>query len=174
MEKYRIIRKLSQSQTQSNRVSLAATLTNQLVILKEVNCTGQFDKEQVLNESKVLASLSHPNIVKLLETFVINYPHSTAACVCIVTEYCEGGDLAQLVRKLNEVDVKEIIIQLLLAIKYLHDKNILHRDLKLRNIFVTSFRAEDRVLRIKVGDFGIARWLDGNQMATTIDRKSVV
>lgn len=166
MEKYRVIRKLSETQT--GRVSLASFSQDprRLVIIKEVNCIGLLDKEQVLNESKVLASLSHPNIVKLIESFVVNYSQSYS-CVCIVTEYCEGGDLSQLMRSFNHESFKEIIIQLLLAVKYLHDKNIIHRDLKLKNIFIAS-RADDRVLRIKVGDFGIARCLESNQMATTM------
>lgn len=92
----------------------------------------------------------------------------TTSAVCIVTEYCEGGDLSQLIR-FNECsikDIQEILIQLLLALKYLHDMNILHRDLKLRNIFISS--RSGGILRVKIGDFGIARSLEISQMATTM------
>lgn len=167
MENYRIIRKLSESSTSC--VSLAESLiSNQFtlkVVIKEIYFDPRIsllDRKQVLNESKVLASLSHPNIIKLLDTFM------TTSAVCIVTEYCEGGDLSRLVR-FNECsikDIQEIFIQLLLALKYLHDMNILHRDLKLRNIFISS--RSGGILRVKIGDFGIARSLETSQMATTM------
>jgi serine/threonine protein kinase len=162
MEKYRIIRNLSESNL--SKVSLAETITsNQLVAIKEVNFEASNNGNSALNESKLLASLSHPNILKLIETFV-----STNGSVCLVTEYCEAGDLAQLVRSGNYAigDIKEIIVQLLLALKYLHDKNILHRDLKLCNILVSS--RSGGIIRIKIGDFGIARSLQSSQMATTM------
>ncbi len=157
MEKYRLIRKISESAI--NKVHLAESFNRKLVVIKEIALDGH--RNQVVNESKLLASLSHPNILRLIETFLTN------GGVCIVTEYCEGGDLGQQVHTLSLDDIKEIIVQLLLAIKYLHDKNILHRDLKLRNIFISS-RKDDRIFRIKIGDFGIARCLESSQMATTM------
>lgn len=154
MEKYRIIRKLSESP--GSKVHLASDLSRKLVVIKETtNSSSNF------NESKLLAGLSHPNIVKLIETF------QWGGSVCLVTEYCEGGDLGQHVNGLSLADIKEIIVQLLLAVKHLHDRNVIHRDLKMRNIFVSS-RRDDKIFRIKIGDFGIARSLESSQMATTM------
>lgn len=77
-------------------------------------------------------------------------------------EFCAGGDLNQLIvdqkeahggRKLEEAQVVDWATQIALAIFYMHDKRILHRDLKTPNIFIT----DDRV---KLGDFGISKVLD--------------
>lgn len=165
MEKYRIVKKLSESS--SSRVSLVelTTSSRQLFVIKEINFHARvslLDRNQILNESNLLASLSHPNILKFIETFV-----TENGTICIVTEYCEGGDLVESSRNNLEFDdIKTIIIQLLLALKYLHDKNILHRDLKLKNIFISS--KSGGIVRIKIGDFGIARSLGCNQLATTM------
>lgn len=82
-------------------------------------------------------------------------------CLCIVTEYCEGGDLDQKFKELKkkqhtleEEQVVEWLIQILIAVQYMHKSRILHRDLKARNIFLKSNQ-------VKIGDFGISRILVG-------------
>jgi NIMA (never in mitosis gene a)-related kinase 11 len=78
-----------------------------------------------------------------------------------VTEYCEGGDLDQRLKELKKKDgrleesqVVEWLIQILLAVQYMHKSRVLHRDLKARNIFLKSNQ-------VKIGDFGISRILVG-------------
>ena len=77
-------------------------------------------------------------------------------------EFCSGGDLNQLIteqkenlggRKIEEKRIVEWAAQIALAIFYMHDKRILHRDLKTPNIFITDSK-------VKLGDFGISKVLD--------------
>jgi serine/threonine protein kinase len=77
-------------------------------------------------------------------------------------EFCYGGDLNQLINeqkenkageKITENKIIDYAVQIALAIFYMHDKRILHRDLKTPNIFIS----DDKV---KLGDFGISKVLD--------------
>jgi len=82
-------------------------------------------------------------------------------CSSIVTDYCEGGNLEERIRRqredgvsLPETLIMDWFVQIVLAMRYVHSQKILHRDLKSANIFLTK---QDR---IKVGDFGIAAVLE--------------
>lgn len=81
-------------------------------------------------------------------------------CLCIVMDYADGGDMFQKIAKQKQVGAgfpeKQILdwfVQIALALKHIHDRKILHRDLKTQNIFLNQ-RNE-----VKMGDFGIARVL---------------
>ncbi|XP_051531549.1 serine/threonine-protein kinase Nek4-like isoform X2 [Myxocyprinus asiaticus] len=82
--------------------------------------------------------------------------------------FCEGGDLYHRLKQqkgelLPERQVVEWFVQIAMALQYLHEKHILHRDLKTQNIFLTKTNI------IKVGDLGIARVLESqNDMASTL------
>ena len=79
---------------------------------------------------------------------------ATESSIWIVTELCSGGELFDyLVEKgrLTEEEAKIIFGQLCLAVAYLHDKGIVHRDLKLENVLL------DERCRVKLGDFGFTR-----------------
>ena len=82
--------------------------------------------------------------------------------------FCEGGDLSSLIEKRRmryfpEHDVISWFIQIALALQYMHEEKILHRDLKTQNIFLTKNNM------IKLGDFGIAKVLEGTmEMAKTV------
>ncbi len=83
----------------------------------------------------------------------------------LVTEYCSGGDLDRLRGKqLKECTVQMIIHQLSKALKILVDHNIMHRDLKLNNLLLSSKGAGAVV---KLADFGLARQLRGAEYAKT-------
>jgi serine/threonine protein kinase len=109
--------------------------------------------EEVEREAKIMERLKHPSIVGFREKFQIS-KHE----LCIAMEYAEGGDLqarikAQRAKYFAESQVLDWFVQLCLAVKHLHDRKVLHRDLKTQNIFLTSNG------RVKLGDFGISRVL---------------
>lgn len=81
-------------------------------------------------------------------------------CLCILMDYADGGDMYNKIaaqkkagKLFDENQVVDWFLQIALAIKHIHSKRILHRDLKTQNIFLTSQGD------IKIGDFGIARVL---------------
>lgn len=112
---------------------------------------------------KLLAQLTHPHVVGYVDSFFHgNY-------LCIVTEYCEGGDLYRRLRnaqtRLPEAQVLTWLAQTGRALAHLHARRVLHRDIKTQNIFLT--RAGD----VRLGDFGIARTLGGTmELAATVRR----
>ncbi len=86
-----------------------------------------------------------------------------AAVLCIVMSYADGGDIEKQMKERNKKPLSEDqiwawLIQILLALKHLHDRKILHRDIKAQNVFLT------KNLTVKLGDFGIAKDL-GKTMA---------
>ena len=128
---------------------------NQQFVIKEVRLTslGPKDREEAMKEVKVLASLKHPYIVDYVESF------QERGCLFIVMGYADGGDLAQKIEKagrklFSEDEILHDFIEIALGIKYIHDRKILHRDLKGQNVFLMKDGT------VKLGDFGIARVLE--------------
>ena len=97
-----------------------------------------------------MKKLNHPNITKILENF------ESEKYILIIMEYINGGNLFSFVkkrRKLSEKTAKFLFKQIILGIKYIHSKNIVHRDIKLENILI------DLKNNIKICDFGIGKIL---------------
>lgn len=108
------------------------------------------DRENIENEVKVLEELKHPNIVSYKDSFF-----DSENFFNIVMIYCDGGDIYNKIRSAKgkhfpENEIIDYIVQLGLALSYVHDKKILHRDLKTQNIFIKDGK-------IRIGDFGIAK-----------------
>lgn len=128
---------------------------NQLFVIKSVKLRGlpENEKKEALYEVQVLSYLRHPNIITYIDSF------QEKEVLHIVMEYADGGDLGTKVQKqgktlFTEDYILSIFTQIALAIKYMHDRKILHRDLKLQNIFLMKSGIA------KLGDFGIAKALD--------------
>ena len=104
-------------------------------------------KEKLKNEVEVLSKLHHPFINQILDNF------ETDTHFFIVMEYI-CGDLLSFIRKrnkLNEQIAKMIFKQIIEGLKYIHKKNIIHRDIKLDNILI------DTTNTVKICDFGVSR-----------------
>ena len=117
-------------------------------ILKSEYLANEEFKRRFRNESKAVAVLSHPNIVKVYDVSFGD------AIQYIVMEYVEGITLKNYITQQGIVDPREaiyFITQILRALKHAHDKGIVHRDIKPQNILLISDGT------IKVTDFGIAR-----------------
>ena len=156
MENYKIIKQIGKGNYGQAYLSRSKK-DNNLYVIKTIDISN-FNKEQLDNalyEVNVLKSLNHPYIIKHIESF---YEKNF---LCIVMEYADCGDMSKLVISQQKIGVflKEDIIlnwfvQICFAVKYIHEQKILHRDLKLSNIFLCS--SGD----IKIGDFGIAKILN--------------
>uniref|UniRef100_A0A452TL66 Unc-51 like autophagy activating kinase 2 n=1 Tax=Ursus maritimus TaxID=29073 RepID=A0A452TL66_URSMA len=89
-------------------------------------------------------------------------------------EYCNGGDLADYLQAkgtLSEDTIRVFLHQIAAAMRILHSKGIIHRDLKPQNILLSyANRRKSNVsgIRIKIADFGFARYLHSNMMAATL------
>lgn len=122
--------------------------------MKEVSLRNLKDKEQqeAVNEIRILASLTHKNIIRYCEAFLENNT------LCIVTEYAKKGDVGKKIKRyqskgarIKEEVIWSYLIQICHALGMLHGHKILHRDIKPKNIFLT---AADQV---KLGDLGCSK-----------------
>ena len=116
-------------------------------------------KERFRNEAKLMASLDHPNITK-----VIDFDEQPQQ-LSIVMEYLNGEDLNQKIKRngpLSEKEITDVFSQTLYAFQYAHEKGIVHRDIKPSNIFILPHG------HVKILDFGIAKLFgQGNEMTQT-------
>lgn len=136
-------------------------------VMKKVDLSKASDKERKAaeQEAKLLSQLRHPNIVSYRESF-----QDDQGFLYIVMNFCEGGDLYTKLKSqvkecqmLKETQVVEWFVQITMALQYMHERHVLHRDLKTQNIFLTKSNI------IKVGDLGIARVLESaSDMASTL------
>ncbi|XP_046389739.1 ovarian-specific serine/threonine-protein kinase Lok-like [Ischnura elegans] len=119
---------------------------------------GLNDPSKIMNEIKILKSLSHPCVIRIEDFF------DTPGDCFIVLTLAEGGDLMKCIlelQHLSEKESKQIFYQIVLAVQYLHSKGITHRDLKPQNILLVSQGPNSL---IKVADFGLSKSLERSQI----------
>ena len=148
---YEILNKLGKG-SYSEVYKIKSLKDNKYYCLKIINITEKnFSKNN--NEILILKKLNnHPNIIK----YINNY--KTSNNLYIIFEFCEYSDFNHLIKNnikekiyINEDIIWEFSYQCLKGLEYLHNNNIIHRDIKLLNIFLTK----DKV--IKIGDLGMAK-----------------
>ncbi|XP_042307932.1 serine/threonine-protein kinase Nek4 isoform X2 [Sceloporus undulatus] len=134
-------------------------------VIKRLNLkhASRRERKAAEQEAQLLSQLKHPNIVTYRESW-----EGEDGFLYIVMGFCEGGDMYHKLKEqkgqlLPESQVVEWFVQIAMALQYLHEKHILHRDLKTQNVFLTRSNI------IKVGDLGIARVLENQyDMASTL------
>ncbi|NXO59925.1 NEK5 kinase, partial [Aramus guarauna] len=155
MDKYEIIKKIGEGSF--GKIFLAkGKVDNEQCVIKEIDLTKMPMEEKEASQKEVilLAKMKHANIV----TFYASLQEKSK--LYIVMEYCDGGDLMKRINMQHGVlfDEDQILswfVQISLGLKHIHDKKILHRDVKAQNIFLSN---NGKVA--KLGDFGIARQLN--------------
>lgn len=136
-------------------------ITGQTRVVKILK-KSEHDEEKLFLEVDILARLSHPNIMQVFEFYDDN------SNFYIVSEYCQGGELFECISEkgiFTENEAQVIMRQLLSAVCYSHQNNIVHRDIKPENILLED-KGGDPV--IKLIDWGCARFFSKKKKLTKI------
>uniref|UniRef100_S4RQ96 non-specific serine/threonine protein kinase n=1 Tax=Petromyzon marinus TaxID=7757 RepID=S4RQ96_PETMA len=154
MERYTMVSQIGEGSF-GKAMLVKSKADGHLYVIKEINISRMSPKErdEARKEVCVLANMRHPNIVSYKESF------EERGNLYIVMDYCEGGDLFKRINAqkgvlFSEDQILDWLVQLCLALKHVHDRKILHRDIKSQNIFLTKAGI------VQLGDFGIARVLN--------------
>lgn len=112
------------------------------------------EKENALNEVRILASIKHQHIISYKDAFI----DEASSCLCLITELADNGDLFQKIQGnkttntyIHEGEIWKILIQLSFGLKKLHDMKIFHRDLKCANAFLFKDGT------VKLGDMNVSK-----------------
>ena len=155
LSKYDIIQEMGRGAF-STVYKIKSKSDNSIYCLKKINIKKTPDRK---NEINILSKLNHPNLVK----YITSYEDEEG--IYIIMEFCIYGDLYSLLHMVkkkkvyvNEVIIWEIAYQCLLGLEYLHSQQIIHRDIKLLNIFMSSNKI------VKIGDMGMSKILTKKEM----------
>lgn len=164
-EKYKLIKALGEGSFGKCYLVECVSDKSRCVIKQiDIKFMSAQEKEETIKEALILQNLKHPNIISFRDAYTTKKQK-----LCIVMDFADGGDLQSKIKERNgrpftETQILDQFVQICLAMKHVHDRKILHRDLKSQNIFLTKSG------RVKLGDFGIAKILS----ATMENAKTMV
>ena len=138
--------------------TVKSKLNSNIYVMKkmELNYLQAHQQQECYREVSILKKVSHQNIIKYYSSFLEN------EILYIIMEYAELGDLYSLIKYykkhskfFDEIDLWKIASEILSGLDYLHSKNIIHRDIKCLNLFITKDN------HIKIGDLGVSTIISG-------------
>ncbi|XP_072120361.1 serine/threonine-protein kinase Nek3 [Mobula birostris] len=153
MDRYKVLKVIGEGSF-GRALLVQARNENHQYVMKEIHLSkNPIGLQQSRREAILLAKMKHPNIVAFVDSFEVE------GHLYIVMEYCDGGDLTQkLLQQKGKLFPEEMVlnlfVQICLGMKHIHDKRVLHRDIKAKNVFLT------KVGVVKLGDFGSAHLLN--------------
>ena len=141
-------------------VYLAENILNKKLVAIKKTDIKYFSTDEIYNltrEGRLLSNLNHPNIIKIYCYYTYeNYLYN-------VMEYAKGGELTQYINSTKDIPeekIKSIFKQIYDAVKYIHNKNIIHRDLKTNNVV---FLDQEKT-KVAIIDFGISSTFSGGDV----------
>ncbi|KAI3971526.1 hypothetical protein MKW92_035781 [Papaver armeniacum] len=159
--RYQFEKELAKCGTDAGVVYLCKDkVTHEYVACKSINkMSSVYNPDSIKHEIQIMIELTHPNVVALKDVYVDD-EH-----VDLIMEYCSGSDLHNRLMEISrftESNAKIIFRQLMGVVESCHGRGIVHRDIKLENIFLAT-EEDDQCTDIRLGDFGFATYIKPGQ-----------
>ena len=168
-DKYKIIKKIGGG-NYGSVYKARNNILNIIVAIKKMKKVKENENEDLnikKNEIDILKKLSHPNIVKIYEFYSSkNHYH-------LITEYYKYGELFSYMRNsFSEKQLAIIFYQILSGLWYLHDNNVIHRNIKPENIMISykekDIETQEEYFWVKIVDFGTAKIFEKNKSENVV------
>jgi serine/threonine protein kinase len=144
------------------------TVLERQVALKIFHTTSN-SKVNLLSELKRMSQLDHPNLIRCIDiitTDIVNIHGMTEQLNIGVMEYANNGSLKEFMSGSHDHETyKDLFIQILQGLSYLHNREMIHRDLKPQNILLSK---QGNIIVPKISDFGISKSLNSNNQTSSV------